>query len=71
MVGISRDVTSSAPGGIRNGSGPRNPEIVAAHEWARNAELAIDSDAGGGVLDEQGRPLYCLVQGVTGTGRGG
>jgi carboxypeptidase PM20D1 len=38
--------------------------LVAAHEWVRDAELAINTDAGGGVLDEQGRPLYYMVQGA-------
>jgi carboxypeptidase PM20D1 len=38
--------------------------LVAAHEWVRNAEFAINTDAGGGVLDERGRPLYYLVQGA-------
>jgi carboxypeptidase PM20D1 len=38
--------------------------LVAAHEWVRNAEFAINTDAGGGVLDEQGRALYYMVQGA-------
>jgi carboxypeptidase PM20D1 len=38
--------------------------LVAEHEWVRNAEFAINTDAGGGVLDEKGRALYYLVQGA-------
>lgn len=38
--------------------------LVAAHEWVRSAEFAINTDAGGGALDENGRPLYYLVQGA-------
>jgi carboxypeptidase PM20D1 len=30
----------------------------------RNAEFAINTDAGGGMLDEKGRALYYLVQGA-------
>jgi carboxypeptidase PM20D1 len=38
---------------------------IAAHAWVKNAELAINTDAGGGVLDEQsGKPLIYLVQGA-------
>jgi carboxypeptidase PM20D1 len=32
--------------------------------WVRNAEFAINTDAGGGMLDEKGRALYYLVQGA-------
>jgi carboxypeptidase PM20D1 len=38
--------------------------LVAAHDWVRHAEFAINTDAGGGVLDEQGRALYYMVQGA-------
>jgi carboxypeptidase PM20D1 len=38
--------------------------LVAAHEWVRDAEFAINTDAGGGSLDENGRALYYLVQGA-------
>ena len=38
--------------------------LVAAHEWARNAEYAINTDAGGGMLAPDGRPLVYLVQGA-------
>ena len=38
--------------------------LVAAHAWVRNAEFAINSDAGGGSLDKDGQPRYYLVQGA-------
>jgi carboxypeptidase PM20D1 len=38
--------------------------LVAAHEWVRQAEFAINTDAGGGVLDDQGRALSYMVQGA-------
>ena len=45
-----------------------NPEgtthKVAAHEWVRNAEFAINTDAGGGMLGPDGKPLIYLVQGA-------
>ena len=37
---------------------------VAAHAWVRDAEFAINTDAGGGSLDENGRPTVYLVQGA-------
>ncbi|HVF36252.1 MAG TPA: M20/M25/M40 family metallo-hydrolase [Candidatus Saccharimonadia bacterium] len=38
---------------------------IAAHDWVKGAELAINSDAGGGLLDdESGKPLIYLVQGA-------
>ena len=38
---------------------------IAAHPWVRNAEFAINTDAGGGILDEEtGKPLIYLVQGA-------
>jgi acetylornithine deacetylase/succinyl-diaminopimelate desuccinylase-like protein len=38
---------------------------IAAHPWVRNAEFAINTDAGGGILDEtSGKPLIYLVQGA-------
>jgi carboxypeptidase PM20D1 len=36
--------------------------LIAAHPWVRNAEYAINTDSGGGVLDAEGRPLLYLVQ---------
>jgi len=38
--------------------------LVAAHPWVRNAEYAINSDAGGGMLAPDGRALVYLVQGA-------
>jgi acetylornithine deacetylase/succinyl-diaminopimelate desuccinylase-like protein len=38
---------------------------IAAHSWVKNAEFAINTDAGGGILDEtSGKPLIYLVQGA-------
>ena len=38
---------------------------IAAHPWVKNAEFAINTDAGGGLLDEtSGKPLIYLVQGA-------
>lgn len=38
--------------------------LVAAHEWVKNAEYAINSDAGGGDLSADGKALVYLVQGA-------
>jgi acetylornithine deacetylase/succinyl-diaminopimelate desuccinylase-like protein len=38
--------------------------LVVAHEWVRNAEFAINTDAGGGSLGEDGKPQVYLVQGA-------
>ena len=38
--------------------------LVAAHEWVKNAEFAINTDAGGGTLGADGRPQYYLIQGA-------
>lgn len=39
--------------------------MIAAHPWVKNAEFAINTDAGGGILDEtSGKPLIYLVQGA-------
>ena len=38
---------------------------IAAHPWVKNAEFAINTDAGGGILDDAtGKPLIYLVQGA-------
>jgi len=38
---------------------------IAAHPWVKDAEFSINTDAGGGVLDDEtGRPLIYLVQGA-------
>ena len=36
--------------------------LIARHEWVRNSEYAINTDAGGGALSEAGRPLAYFVQ---------
>lgn len=35
---------------------------IAAHEWVRNAEYAINTDAGQGLFGKDGKPLIYLVQ---------
>ncbi len=38
---------------------------IAAHAWVKNAEFAINTDAGGGILDDAtGKPIIYLVQGA-------
>ena len=37
---------------------------VAAHPWVKNAEFAINTDAGGGLLAPDGKPMIYLVQGA-------
>ena len=53
---------------------------IAAHPWVKDAEYAINSDAGGGLLTPDGKPIIYLVQGaektyatfeLTATNRGG
>lgn len=39
-------------------------ELVARHDWVRNARYAINTDAGGGMLAPAGQPLVYLVQGA-------
>ena len=38
--------------------------LIAAHDWVRSAEYAINTDAGGGALSPDGRPMIYLVQGA-------
>ena len=38
--------------------------LIAAHDWVRNSEYAINTDAGGGSLSEDGRPTGYWVQGA-------
>jgi acetylornithine deacetylase/succinyl-diaminopimelate desuccinylase-like protein len=38
--------------------------LIAAHPWVKNAEFAINTDAGGGTLTEDGKPLMYSVQGA-------
>ncbi|HYD12394.1 MAG TPA: M20/M25/M40 family metallo-hydrolase [Allosphingosinicella sp.] len=39
-------------------------ELVARHNWVRNARYAINTDAGGGMLAPNAQPLVYLVQGA-------
>jgi carboxypeptidase PM20D1 len=45
-------------------TGMATTRLVAAHAWAKNAEFAINTDAGGGGLSEDGRPVMYVVQGA-------
>lgn len=46
-------------------TGMETTRLIAAHEWVRGAEFAINADAGGGLLDDStGQPLIYLVQGA-------
>lgn len=45
-------------------AGMNTTRLVAAHPWVKDAEFAINSDAGDGVLGEDGKPLIYLVQGA-------
>ena len=38
--------------------------MIAAHPWAKGAEYAINTDAGGGILAPDGKPIIYLVQGA-------
>ena len=44
--------------------GMQTTRLVAAHEWVKNAEFAINADAGGGTLGEDGKAQYYLIQGA-------
>ena len=37
---------------------------IAAHPWVKDAEFAINTDAGGGLLGPDGKPMIYLVQGA-------
>jgi len=37
---------------------------IAAHPWVKGAEYAINTDAGGGILAPDGKPIIYLVQGA-------
>lgn len=37
---------------------------IATHEWVRGAEYAINTDAGGGIVGPDGKPLIYIVQGA-------
>lgn len=46
-------------------TGMATTRAVAAHDWVKNSEFAINTDAGGGILaEEDGKPLIYLVQGA-------
>lgn len=46
-------------------TGMETTRAIASHPWVREAEFAINTDAGGGMLDEaSGKPLIYLVQGA-------
>jgi acetylornithine deacetylase/succinyl-diaminopimelate desuccinylase-like protein len=38
--------------------------MIAAHPWVKDAEFAINTDAGGGILAPDGKPIIYLVQGA-------
>jgi acetylornithine deacetylase/succinyl-diaminopimelate desuccinylase-like protein len=45
-------------------TGMQTTRLVAQHEWVRNAEYAINTDAGGGSLGADDKPQIYLVQGA-------
>ena len=45
-------------------TGMATTRLVAAHDWVKNAEFAINTDAGGGGLTEDGKPVMYLIQGA-------
>ncbi|MBP7611516.1 MAG: M20/M25/M40 family metallo-hydrolase [Steroidobacteraceae bacterium] len=46
-------------------TGMLTTKLIADHPWVANAEFAINTDAGGGLLDDStGKPLIYLVQGA-------
>ena len=46
-------------------TGMLTTKLIATHPWVSQAEFAIDTDAGGGLLDDAtGKPLIYLVQGA-------
>lgn len=46
-------------------TGMETTRAIAAHPWVRDAEFAINTDAGGGMLDDAtGKPIIYLVQGA-------
>lgn len=45
-------------------TGMATTRLVAAHDWVKNAEFAINTDAGGGGLSEDGKPVMYVVQGA-------
>lgn len=45
-------------------TGMETTALVAAHSWVRNARYAINTDAGGGRLSADNRPIYYGIQGA-------
>ncbi|HEX6374239.1 MAG TPA: M20/M25/M40 family metallo-hydrolase [Allosphingosinicella sp.] len=45
-------------------TGMATTRLVAAHPWVKNAEFAINTDAGGGALSEDGKPVMYMIQGA-------
>lgn len=45
-------------------TGMETTSLVAVRDWVRNAEFAINTDAGGGTLSQDGRPMTYGVQGA-------
>ncbi len=45
-------------------TGMATTRLVAAHDWVRKAEFAINTDAGGGALTEDGKPVMYMIQGA-------
>lgn len=45
-------------------TGMATTRLVAAHPWVKNAEFAINTDAGGGGLTEDGKPVLYMIQGA-------
>ena len=45
-------------------TGMKTTEAIAAHPWVRNAEYAINTDAGYGIIAEDGSPLVYQIQGA-------
>jgi acetylornithine deacetylase/succinyl-diaminopimelate desuccinylase-like protein len=42
----------------------KTTEAIAAHPWVRSAEFAINTDAGNGIIGEDGKPLIYQVEGA-------
>ena len=45
-------------------TGMATTRLVADHDWVKGAEFAINTDAGGGALAPDGKPLIYLIQGA-------
>jgi acetylornithine deacetylase/succinyl-diaminopimelate desuccinylase-like protein len=42
----------------------KTTELIARHPWVRDAEFAINTDAGNGIISEDGKPLIYQIQGA-------